>query len=429
MRKFSFAIGAVMLLAGACAKQPSEEPFQPLVLSAVQEGVTKTSLSGKSVHWSAGDQVAAFVNDVAHNSTSAEILSATSARFTFSDLEAGATVQYAVYPASAVVGPYAGGATVTVPSEQTAKADSFDEGAAVAIAGGAASPMVFRNICGFLAFTFEDTDAASVASIRIIANEPMTGQADVDWNGGKNPTVAPSTTKSLNGVKLSGTFQSGKTYYVAVFPHTSYTGLTIKITRNNGYVTTYTNSTPLTLARKGNIVIASGLSLKAVPASGNWAEKDPAYIGSTETVIPVGKVGSDYQLISNEDTKQSGSPAAYSIANVESASLTSVGEDYRWHLSYSEGKFQLFPANTNARWLNCETTADSGSQTCMAVNNDGSFNRKYFIWDAAGHVLTSDSYAARYLSYSSGVWYGETYPASASYPAAMFSFYVYVPVP
>lgn len=424
MRKFSFAIGAVMLLAGACAKQPSEEPFQPLVLSAVQEGVTKTSLSGISVHWSAGDKVAAFVDGIAHNSTSTEILSATSARFTFSDLEAGAIVQYAVYPASAVVGPYAGGATVTVPSEQTAKADSFDEGAAVAIAGGAASPMVFRNICGFLAFTFKDSDAASVASIRIIANEPMTGQASVDWNEG-NPTVAPSTTKSLNGVKLSGTFQSGKTYYVAVFPRTSYTGLTIKITRNDGYVSTYSNPNALALARKGNIVIARDLALKRV--GGNWAEKDPAYIGPTETVIPVGKVGSDYQLISNVYTGQSGSPAASSIANVESASLTSVGEDYRWHLSYSEGKFQLFPANTNARWLNCETTADDKSQTCMAVNNDGYLNRKYFIWDAAGYVLTSDSYADRYLSYSSGVWYGETYPASASYPAAMFSFYVPVP--
>lgn len=234
----------------------------------------------------------------------------------------------------------------------------------------------------------------------------------------------------MNAVKLTGTFESGKTYYVAVFPHTSYTGLTIKITRNDGYVTTYTNSTPLALARKGNIVIARNLALKDVPASGNWAEKDPAHIGSTELVIPVGKVGSDYQLISNVDTGQSGSPAASSIANVESASLTSVGEDYRWHLSYSEGKFQLFPANTNARWLNCETTAaDSGSQTCMAVNNDGYFNRKYFIWDAAGHMLTSDSYADRYLSYSSGAWYGETYPAPASdsYPAAMFSFYVLVP--
>lgn len=423
MRKFSFAIGAVMLLAGACAKQPSEEPFQPLVLSAVQEGVTKTSLSGKSVHWSAGDQVAAFVNNVAHNSTSTEILSATSARFTFSDLEAGATVQYAVYPVSAVVGPYAEGAIVSVPSEQTAKADSFDEGAAVAIAGGAASPMVFRNICGFLAFTFKDSDAASVASIRIIANEPMTGQADVDWNGG-NPTVAPSTTKSLNGVKLSGTFQSGKTYYVAVFPRTSYTGLTIKITRNDGYVTTYTNSTPLTLARKGNIVIASGLSLKAVPASGNWTEKDPAYIGSTEVVIPVGKVGANSYLISNAATTETAPVAVTAPAN-----LSEVDSGYKWKVSASGAVFQLYPAESTGRWLSCVTTAGSGSQNCMAVSNDSYFNRKFFIWDAAGHVLTSDSYAARYLSYSSGAWYGETYPAPASdsYPAAMFSFYVQVP--
>lgn len=423
MRKFSFAIGAVMLLAGACAKQPSEEPFQPLVLSAVQEGVTKTSLSGTSVHWSAGDQVAAFVNNVAHNSTSTEILSATSARFTFSDLEAGATVQYAVYPASAVVGPYAEGAIVSVPSEQTAKADSFDEGAAVAIAGGAASPMVFRNICGFLAFTFKDSDAASVASIRIIANEPMTGQADVDWNGG-NPTVAPSTTKSLNGVKLSGTFQSGKTYYVAVFPRTSYTGLTIKITRNDGYVTTYTNSTPLTLARKGNIVIASGLSLKAVPASGNWTEKDPAYIGSTEVVIPVGKVGANSYLISNAATTETAPVAVTAPAN-----LSEVDSGYKWKVSASGAVFQLYPAESTGRWLSCVTTAGSGSQNCMAVSNDSYFNRKFFIWDAAGHVLTSDSYAARYLSYSSGAWYGETYPAPASdsYPAAMFSFYVQVP--
>lgn len=426
MRKFSFAIGAVMLLAAACAKQPSEDPFQPLVLSAEQEGVTKTSLSGISVHWSAGDQVAAFVNNVAHNSTSTEILSATSARFTFSDLEAGATVQYAVYPASAVVGPYAGGATVTVPSEQTAKADSFDEGAAVAIASGAASPMVFRNICGFLAFTFASSDAANldaanVASIRIIANEPMTGQADVDWNGG-NPTVAPSTTKSLNAVKLSGTFESGKTYYVAVFPHTSYTGLTIKITNKDGYVSTYSNPNTLALARKGNIVIARNLALKLVPASGNWAEKDPAYIGSTEVVIPVGKVGANSYLVSNESES---APAAY----LAPANLSEVGSGYKWNVSVSGAVFQLYPAGESGRWLYCKTTAGSGSQNCMAVSNNSDFNRKFFIWDAAGHVLTSDSYAARYLSYYStgNCWYGETYPASASCPAAMFSFYVPVP--
>lgn len=420
MRKLFIIAGAALLLA-SCAKQT--QPFQPLVLSAVQEGdgaVSKTSLSSTSVHWSAGDQVAAFVGITPHTSTGTEIVSETQAKFTFSDLSADASVTYAVYPASAVVGYHDGGATVTVPSEQTAVADSFGEGAAVCIAKGDASPMVFRNVCGFLAFTFKDSDAASVASIRIMANEPMTGQADVHWNNG-NPTVEPSSVKSLNAVKLSGTFESGKTYYVAVFPRTSYTGLTIKITKKDGYVSTYTNPGTLTLARKGNMLIAKNLALKAVPASGNWAEKDPAYIGSTEVVIPVGKVGGNAYLISNAASGESAPTASSAPVN-----LSDVDAGYKWNVSVSGTVFQLYPNEETGRWLNCSTTSGSG-KNCMAVDKGNYFNRKYFTWDAACHVLTSDSYDARYLSYKDNAWYGETFPASGSYPAASFSFYVQVP--
>lgn len=420
MRKLFIIAGAALLLA-SCAKQT--QPFQPLVLSAVQEGdgaVSKTSLSGTSVHWSAADRVAAFVGSTPHTSTDTEILSDTQARFTFSDLSAEETVSYAVYPASAAVGTHEGGAAVSVPSEQTAVADSFGEGAAVCIAKGDASPMVFRNVCGFLAFTFKDSDAASIASIRIMANEPMTGQADVHWNNG-NPTVEPSSVKSLNAVKLSGTFESGKTYYVTVFPRDSYTGLTIKITKKDGYVSTYTNPGTLTLARKGNLVIAKNLPLKTVPASGNWAEKDPAYIGSTEVVIPVGKVGGNAYLISNAETDNA--PVAASAP----ANLAEVGSGYKWNVSASGSIFQLYPSGLTERWLNCGTTSGSSNQNCMAVSNESYFNRKRFTWDAAGYVLTSDSYAARYLGYTSGAWYGETFPASGSYPAASFSFYVQIP--
>ena len=423
MRKLIIIAGAALLLA-SCAKQT--QPFQPLVLSAVQEGddaASKTSLSGTSVHWSAGDQVAAFVGMTPHTSSSTEILSETQAKFTFSDLSADATVTYAVYPASAVVGYHDGGATVTVPSEQTAVPDSFGEGAAVCIAKGDVSPMVFANVCGFLAFTFASSDAANVASIRIMANEPMTGRADVHWNSG-NPTVEPVSNASLNAVKLSGTFESGKTYYVAVFPRTSYTGLTIKITNKDGYVSTYSNPNALALARKGNMVIARNLALKPVPASGNWAEKDPAYIGPSEVVIPVGKVGDNAYLISNAASGDN-APAASSAP----VNLSDVGAGHKWNVSVSGTVFQLYPNEEPGRWLNCSTTSGSGNQDCMAVSNENYWKRKYFTWDAACHVLTSDSYDARYLSYYSEAWYGETYPAptSATYPAASFSFYVQVP--
>ena len=421
MRKLIIIAGAALLLA-SCAKQT--QPFQPLVLSAVQEGddaASKTSLSGTSVHWSAGDQVAAFVGMTPHTSSSTEILSETQAKFTFSDLSADATVTYAVYPASAVVGYHDGGATVTVPSEQTAVPDSFGEGAAVCIAKGDASPMVFANVCGFLAFTFASSDAANVASIRIMANEPMTGRADVHWNSG-NPTVEPVSNASLNAVKLSGTFESGKTYYVAVFPRTSYTGLTIKITNKDGYVSTYSNPNALALARKGNMVIARNLALKPVPASDNWAEKDPAYIGPSEVVIPVGKVGDNAYLISNAASGDY-APAAYSAP----VNLSDVDAGYKWNVSVSDAVFLLYPVGLTERWLNCSTTNGSGNQNCIRVSNNSDYNRKYFSWDAAGYVLTSDSYDARYLSYKDNAWYGETFPASGPYPAASFSFYVQVP--
>ena len=426
MKKMFVLWGALALLTAACSNEESQEvSFSPLVLTALQEGeATRTSLSGTEVHWSAGDNVAAFVSNVAHTSTATDIVSAKSARFTFSDLAADAVVQYAVYPAAAAVGLVGESVvTVTVPTEQTAVAGSFAEGSAVAIAKGGSSTLGFKNVCGFLAFTI---NADGVQSVHIYANEKMTGTANVNWNSG-NPTVSAFGTFAYTGVKLTGPFTKGATYYVAVFPGT-YTGLTLKLTHSNGYVSTYTNSNTLTISRKANVVIARDLSLRT-PVSGTWFEKAPATIGPDVPVIIVGKVGGSYRLISNADTGDS-SPSAATTATVSGSTVTDVPAEFKWNLSTTDGKFTLYPNGVNTRWLHCHTTKESGSQTCMAVYNDSyhsNINRRFFIWDAAGHLVTSDSNKDRYLSYSNGLWCGETFPASTDYPAAVFSFYVLVP--
>lgn len=423
MKKMFVLWGALALLTAACSNEESQEvSFSPLVLTALQEGgeATRTSLSGTEVHWSAGDNVAAFVSNVAHTSTATEILSAKSARFTFSDLAADAVVQYAVYPAAAaerLVGESV--VTVTVPTEQTAVAGSFAEGSAVAIAKGGSSTLGFKNVCGFLAFTI---NADGVQSVHIYANEKMTGTAEVNWNSG-DPTVSAFGTFAYTGVKLTGPFTKGATYYAAVFPGT-YTGLTLKLTHSDGYVSTYTNSKTLTISRKDNVVIARDLSLRT-PVSGTWFEKAPATIGPDVPVIIVGKVGGSYRLISNADTGDS-SPSAATTATVSGSTVTDVDAEFKWNLSTTDGKFTLYPNGVNTRWLNCQTISGEGSQTCMAV--DSNPNRRFFIWDATGHlVVTSDSYRDRYLSYRNGLWCGETFPASDVYPAAVFSFYVKVP--
>lgn len=426
MKKMLVSWGALALLTAACSNEESQEvSFSPLVLTAQQEGgeATRTSLSGTEVHWSVGDNVAAFVSNVAHTSTATEILSAKSARFTFSDLAADAVVQYAVYPAAAAAERLAGDVvTVTVPTEQTAVAGSFAEGSAVAIAKGGSSTLGFKNVCGFLAFTINVDD---VQSVHIYANEKMTGTADVNWNSG-NPTVDAFKNFAYTGIKLTGPFTKGAIYYAAVFPGT-YTGLTLKLTHSDGYVSTYTNSKTLTISRKDNVVIAKDLSLR-IPASGTWFEKAPATIGSDVPVIIVGKVGNDYRLIANADTGEFSSPSAATTATVSGSTVTDVDDGFKWNLSTTtDGKFTLYPAGDHTRWLNCLTTSGSGNQTCMSVSDDSFLNRLFFIWDATGHLVTSDSNKDRYLSYKDGLWCGETFPASGVYPAAVFSFYVKVP--
>lgn len=431
---------AAALLVVACAKAPVQESFRPLVLSASVEGnaVPKTTLGAdfKTVRWRADDAIAVFSGGNKYTSSSTEILEGTdskSAKFTFSTLDAGASVSYAVYPASAAVEKYNEGATVVVPTVQTAVADGFDPAAAVTIAKAGSGSMTFLNVCAYLAFTIKSEDAASVSSVRIYANEPMTGTADVAWNSG-NPTVTFSRSVSAHtGVLLNGPFESGKTYYVAIYPNT-YTGLTFKLTHSTtGYVSTYnTSATSLAVARKANKVIAKNMALRT-PTKGQWFEKEPAFIGNNDPVIIVGKSGDSYKLIKNTDTYYSleyHAPDA-AAATVSGSQVTSaVTVDYQWKRhKASVGVYTLFPVNTEERRLYCSTTFESGSQNCMNVGAvpSGDVYRSLFSWDAAGHIFTAEGDKKRYLSCVNNAWYGETYPNSGTFPAAVFSFYVQVP--
>lgn len=426
--------GAAALVLSACAKAPVQESFHPLVLSASVEGdaVPKTTLGAdfKTVRWSADDAIAVFSGGNKYTSSSTEIQDGTdsqTAKFTFGTLDAGASVSYAVYPASAAESAGSTTVTVTVPTIQAATAGSFAPGAAVAVSKVSAST-VFRNVCGFLAFTI---NASDVRDIRIYANEPMTGTAEVNWNDG-NITVNSFKPFAYTGVELTGTFTSGVTYYAAIFPNT-YHGLTFKLTHSNGFVSTYTSANELVVARKGNLVIspAGGFVLRSVTSG--WFEKDPAFIGNDDPVIIVGKSGDSYKLIKNTDTYYSGeyhAPDA-AAATVSGSQVTSaVTADYQWKRHYaSDGVYTLFPVNTTERRLYCSTTSASANQNCMNVGTvpSGDVYRSLFSWDAAGHIFTAKGDKKRYLSCVDNAWYGETYPNSGAFPAAVFSFYVQVP--
>lgn len=411
------------LLVAACAKE--HEAFKPLVLTASPEETTKSFLNGTTVCWSDGDAVAAYVGGVSYPSSST-LITGNTAQFTFSTLPAESPVQYAVYPASAAGAGWSDG--VIIPSEQTAVANSFADGACVSIASGSGEPSaVFRNICGFLAISIQ---AEGVTDVRIWVNEPMTGTVDIDYNGG-NPVATPRPTRSMTGVHLAGPFTQGTTYYAAVLPGT-YTGLTIKLTHADGYISTYTNSHPLTVTRNDNVAITpdAGLGLRTVTSG--WFEKDPARIGEGVPVVIVGKVGGEYRTIHNAASDVP--PLANTTVTVSGSRLPEApGDSHKWNLSHHGSTFTLYPSGSTAAWLYCSTQSQSSAfKEIMYVGApaQGETNRHNFAWDAAGHIHTSDSYHNYYLSYHAGEWNGESYPAygtAATYPAAVFSFYVQVP--
>ena len=447
MRIEAAAFWGALLFLGACAKAPVEESFQPLVLTASLEGdaAVKTTLDGtdhKTVRWSAGDQVAAFVSDVKHTSSSMVILDGTnskSASFTFSDLAADAEVSYAVYPASAAVERYGESVTIEVPTVQTAVAEGFDPNAAVTVAKGGESPVIFKNVCAYLAFTIKGEDAASVSSVRILADQPMTGTADVYWTEG-NPTVDFSRSISAyTGVELKGPFESGKTYYVAVYPN-NYTGLTFKLTHTTGYVSTYTSSTGLDVARKDNKVVAKNMALRT-PAG--WFEKDPAFIASGTSVIIAGKVNGVFKAIDNTISDDGNTPPKYTDQRSGAGSVSVSGstltpqDNYKWMVTFDAGhNFTLHPAGKEAYIYFANTYSEAGQNGLWYGDEYPSYySRINYTTDNLGHIMTNDAYTTRYLGFKDGVnsncWYGESFPEfrldAGKFPAAICSFYVQVP--
>lgn len=271
-------LAVAAMAAFSCAKETENqndvvkpEVKTPLVITAYADDDiapdTKTSLDGVSVVWSTEDAVAGYKSsDVnPHNSTVTAVDgTGKKATFTFSDLTVGTDVTYLIYPAFAAgkegTAGDAGKYNITLPATQNATANSFANGANLAIADGSvdANAVQFKNIGALLGFTISNSN---VASVEISANEDMTGHALVTPGSPVVPTVAKD---GISYVELTGGITSGTQYYAVVYPGT-YTGLTIKVTDNDGKMATYTNPTTLELNRNDNLQIAD-----LTVADGKW---------------------------------------------------------------------------------------------------------------------------------------------------------------
>lgn len=175
-------------------------------------------------------------------------------------------VLYAVYPYDAVATLTDDGkiSKVTVPAVQTATAGSFDPKAYIAVAKSTDKNLTFKAVGGFVKFKLED--ATNVKSVTMVsnagANMACTATVAFNDNGSVShgsPYVADTESTS---VKLEGTFETGKEYFMVVRPQPYTGGVTLYIEYTDGTVLSRKGTAALFESGKGRNYIRNLGTLK-----------------------------------------------------------------------------------------------------------------------------------------------------------------------
>lgn len=251
--------------AHSCVGFP-DEGGRPVIFRAfADDPSTRTSLgAGNSIVWSLSDRISVFAGTGAKGTTlQASSVSADGRETTFSGVTTATAGDYcyALSPAQSDAFLVSSSGTVhaTLPTVQTGTVGSFDPAAALSlseVAQGAdadAKILHFKNVGALLAIKIPGNYVTAIRITSRDGNVAMSGGADIRYNGGA-PVVTPSST-SRNYVTLNGlSGKIGKVVYAVVYPGNYSQGFEVSYITGDTY-NTYRSSTPLDLARNGNVYL------------------------------------------------------------------------------------------------------------------------------------------------------------------------------
>ena len=137
-------------------------------------------------------------------------------------------------------------ANVTVPSVQTAAAGTFDPKAYIAVAKSTdRENLHFKGVGAFVKFKVED--AENVKSVTMVSNSGanMACTANVSLNADGGVSHGAPYTNSSTSVKLVGTFETDKAYFMVIRPQPYDGGVTFYIEYKNGIILKRTGTSAL----------------------------------------------------------------------------------------------------------------------------------------------------------------------------------------
>lgn len=262
---FSFAFAAAALFAAvSCQKENHLSKAEDFTITVSYGADTKTTLvDGKKTYWTSDDKITVF--DAEQNNRCFEFVSSEDGgkTATFSTPEfimPASGPLFALYPYSEDLALEYNTSdpenvafvfkNLNIPATQTAKADSFDPAATIAVGASLNSESVdlsFVNLYSLFKFVVKGND---VQSIKVKANgetDQLVGKSDVQLG----TSVVYDKKDASSEVTLAGTFEDGKTYYIAVYPGTYASGFTVYV--NDEEVKTTSESKTLEMNKIYNL--------------------------------------------------------------------------------------------------------------------------------------------------------------------------------
>lgn len=254
-RRFRLSLLAGLAMLAACDKFEKTGP-EPLLteITVGQEGAVKTSLSGTSVLWSAGDQLAVFAdgNSVGNKFTLQSGEGTGSGTFSGVRPQYVSTENYFItYPATAT---YNGNSTFTftLPSEVEYTAGTFAPGSNPMLSGTSSTfgNFTMKNLCGVLKLRLKGS--IKVSRLELTFDKAVTGPGTVSRGGNTLAMTGSADSYKTVAVNCSSAQQlntSTAKEFIVVIPDGSYSSLTLNAVLADGSISSKSLTEPFTITR------------------------------------------------------------------------------------------------------------------------------------------------------------------------------------
>lgn len=378
----------------SCQKETAFESgnqmLEPMTIST--EVQTKTSLNGSEIHWTSDDVIAVFDNTGAKNEFTLTQTDGSSADFA-GNVTVGTTQIYAVYPYELAKSADGSVLNVTLPADQTPKADSFAEEHNISVAKAEKTPGVaqvsgvsFKNACALLKFTVP-AYLTDVQKVTVSSNTIIAGDMTIDYSGD-----APICTVSENGSKsisMTGTYEAGSTFWFVLAPVTL-DGIKVNVETAQGAWEMSTDTQFEMTA--GNYRNLGTLKLEEVLVQGATAAHTYAdgILTGTEVKVNLGipQNTAAYITALNLEVKNAAGTVVRTLSKDSAAAIETISADAQWpYLPMGEytvsGTYTLSGVTEKAIEEIAFSVTESPVFEMKSVTAYTSYN-KYLAGDTAG---------------------------------------------